>query len=270
MWSETENRNGAHVAVINEAMARLYFPNGDAIGHSIKVPGIEDRPPTVVSAANIANSWLEIVGIARDARNDGLKKPVVAAVYVPYTLIMWQGTQILVRSEVSPLTLLHAIRTQLSSVNPDQQTYGANEDLENWIADEPEWQQDHLVSWLFGIFAVLALALAAVGLYSVVSYTVAQRTNEFGIRMALGAQRGHVLRIVLASMLVSVGGGILGGLVLTFALNKIVAKWIDGSAHAPVNLLAGTLLLGLVAGIACAIPARRASRVDPMAALRCE
>ena len=270
VWSETENRSGAHVAVINETMARLYFPNGDAIGHSIKVPGIEDRPPTVVSAPDIANSWLQIVGITGDVRDDGLKKPVVAAVYVPYTLNMSQGTQILVRSEVSPLTLLHAIRTQLSSVNPDQQTYGQNEDLENWIADEPEWQQDHLVSWLFGIFAVLALALAAVGLYSVVSYTVAQRTNEFGIRMALGAQRGHVLRIVLASMVVSVGGGVLSGLALTFALNKIVAQWTDGSAHAPVNLLAGTMVLGLVAGIACAIPARRASRVDPMAALRCE
>jgi ABC-type antimicrobial peptide transport system permease subunit len=165
---------------------------------------------------------------------------------------------------------VHAIRTQLSSVDPDQQTYGANEDLENWIADVPEWQQDHLVSWLFGIFALLALALAAVGLYSVVSYTVAQRTNEFGIRMALGAPRGHVLGIVLASMVVSVGGGILSGLALTFALNKIVAQWTDGSAHAPVNLLAGTLLLGLVAGIACVIPARRASRVDPMVALRCE
>jgi predicted permease len=270
VWSETENRNGAHVAVINETLARLYFPNGDAIGHSIKVPGVEDRPPIMVAAPDIANSWLEIVGIAGDARNDGLKKPVVAAVYVPYTLTMFPGTQILVRSDVSPLTLLHAVETQLSQVDQDQQTYSDNEDLENWIADQSEWQQDHLVSWLFGIFALLALALAAVGLYSVVSYTVAQRTNEFGIRMALGAQRGHVLRIVIASMLTSVGGGILSGLALTFALNKIVAQWTDGSAHAPVNLLAGTLLLGLVAGIACAIPAWRASQVDPMAALRCE
>jgi ABC-type antimicrobial peptide transport system permease subunit len=116
----------------------------------------------------------------------------------------------------------------------------------------------------------LGLALAAVGLYSVVSYTVAQRTNEFGIRMALGAGPGHVLRIVFASTLVSVGGGVLCGLALTLGLNKIVAQWADGNAHDPIVLLEGTLLLGVVAGIACAIPARRAARVDPMTALRCD
>jgi ABC-type antimicrobial peptide transport system permease subunit len=88
--------------------------------------------------------------------------------------------------------------------------------------------------------------------------------------MALGAGRGHVLQIVFSSTLVSVGSGVLCGLVLTVGLNKIVARWADGNGHDPIVLLAGTLLLGLVAGIACAIPARRASRVDPMTALRCD
>jgi ABC-type antimicrobial peptide transport system permease subunit len=127
-----------------------------------------------------------------------------------------------------------------------------------------------LVSWIFAGFAGLALALAAVGLYSVISYIVERRTNEFGIRMALGAQRTHVLRIVLASTLASVAGGILTGVLLTFALNKVVAKWGASDAHDPVVLLAGTLILVLVAGIACAIPALRATQVDPMTALRCE
>ena len=131
------------------------------------------------------------------------------------------GTQILVRSEAPPLTLLRAVRMQLTAVDPDQQTYSNVEDLESWISDEPEWQQEHLAAWIFGVFGGLALALAAVGLYSVVSYTVAQRTNEFGIRMALGAQRGHVLRIVFASTLGSVGSGIVAGLALTLALNTI-------------------------------------------------
>jgi ABC-type antimicrobial peptide transport system permease subunit len=99
---------------------------------------------------------------------------------------------------------------------------------------------------------------------------VAQRTNEFGIRMALGAQRGHVVRIVFASTLASVGGGILIGLALTFALNRIVAQWAQGNAKDPVILLEGTLVLILAAGIACVLPALRASRVNPMTALRYE
>ena len=270
VWNETENRNGALVAVINRTMAQRYFPKGDAIGHSLKLPKVEDRPPAELAVPGLADSWLLIVGIVGDSRNDGLRNPIRPAIYVPYTLHMSMGTQILVRSQVSPLSLVHAVREQLSSVNPDQQAYGEMDDLETWISDEPEWQQEHLVSWIFGGFAGLAVALAAVGLYSVVSYTVAQRTNEFGIRIALGAQRRHVLRIVFVSTLASVAGGIFAGLALTFALNRVMARWAAGNAHNPVVLLEGTLILVLVAGIACAIPALRASHVDPMTALRCE
>jgi ABC-type antimicrobial peptide transport system permease subunit len=127
-----------------------------------------------------------------------------------------------------------------------------------------------LVAWLFGAFALLALALAAVGLYSVVSYSVAQRTNEFGIRMALGAQRTHVLGIVFGSTVVSVGSGIVAGVVLTLALNKIMAQWAEGSSRDPLVLLAVTVLLSLVAAIACFGPALTAVKVDPMTALRYE
>jgi len=270
LWSESENHNAAHLAVINQTMARHYFPNGDAIGHAIKLPLIENRPPIVLSAPNIADSWLQIVGIVADVRDAGLRDPIKPAAFVPWTLCMWEYTQILVRSEVPPLSLLHAVRAQLAAVNPNQQTTNEVDDLEQWIRDEPEWQQGQLVTWIFGTFSVLALALAAVGLYSVVSYAVTQRTNEFGIRMALGAQRSHVARIVFASMLVSVGGGILAGFGLTLALNKILAAWAEGSSRDPVILLAAALLLILVAAIACAVPARRASRVEPMTALRYE
>lgn len=236
----------------------------------MKVPGIEDRPPQNVSAPKVADSWLQIVGVVEDAKNDGLQEPIKAAIFVPYTLNMRPWTQILVRSEVAPLTLLHAIQKQLAAVNPEQQTFSEVEDLESWIADDQAWQQEHLAAWIFAVFAGLALALAAVGLYSVVSYSVAQRTNEFGIRMALGARRGHVLRIVFASMVVSVGSGIVAGLVLAIGLNAVVQKWAQGNARDPLVLLAGTVLLLVVSAVACGLPARYASRVDPMTALRYE
>jgi len=120
-------------------------------------------------------------------------------------------TQILVGSRADPQSILHSVRRQIASVNPDQQANGHVDDLEAWIRREPEWARGRLVSILFGAFSVLALLLAAVGLYSVVSYSVVQRTNEFGIRIALGARKKDVLRIVLASAGVSVGSGLLGG-----------------------------------------------------------
>jgi predicted permease len=270
LWNDAENHNAAHLAVINQTLARRYFPNGDAIGRSLKMPGFGDRRGEVLSVPNLADTWLSIVGIVGDARNDGLAEPVSPAVYLPYTLTMWMGTQILVRSEAPPMTLLHAVRTQLTAVNPDQQSYGNVENLEEWISDGPEWQQERLAAWIFGFFGALALALAAVGLYSVVAYTVAQRTNEFGIRMALGAQRGHVLGIVFTATVASVGTGIAAGLVLTLGLNTVIEKWAKGNSRDPVILLAGALVLGVVSGIACAIPAWQASKVDPMTALRSE
>ena len=163
LWDETESRNGAHVAVINRVLAQRYFPDGNAIGRSLKLAAlaIEDRPPVTLSAPNVADSWLQIVAVVGDACDDGLRNPVKPAVYVPYTLSLRQGTQILVKSEVPPLTLVHSVRAQLTTVNPEQQTYSDVEGLDSWIADEPEWQQEHLAAWIFGIFAGLALALAA-------------------------------------------------------------------------------------------------------------
>jgi putative ABC transport system permease protein len=269
IWDETENQNAAHVAVINETMAKLYFPAGDALGHSLKVPEIRDQPPYLLTGPG-SDSWLQIVGVIPDKRDDGLRNPILSEAFLPYTLSMRMYTQILVRSDVPPLSLLHAVGAQVNAVDADQQVNGGVQDLEHWITDQQEWQQEHLVAWLFGAFAVLALTLAAVGLYSVVSYSVAQRTNEFGIRMALGAPRSHVLQIVFRSTIISVGSGIFAGIILTLALNKLLAQWAQGSSRDPLILLGVTFLLSVVAAIACAGPARRASEVDPMTALRYE
>ena len=151
IWDETENHNAAHMVVINETMARRYFPNGDALGHSLKIPNLTDQPPFRLTAPD-ANGWLQIVGVIADKRNDGLEKPILPELFVPYTLSMRMGTQILVRSKagIAPLSLLHSIAAQVNSVDPDQQVNGQVEDLEHWISDQQEWQQEHLVAWLFG------------------------------------------------------------------------------------------------------------------------
>jgi predicted permease len=268
IWSDAENNKGAHVAVINRTLAQRYFPNGDAIGHSLRSGGLEGNPTTVLSPPNIGATWFQIVGIVGDARNDGLRSAPRPSVYVPYTFSMGEGTEILVRSGVPPLTLQRAVREQLKAMNPDQ--ISGVYDLETQLTYEPEWQQEHLAAWTFGAFAWLALALAAVGLHSVVSYTAAQRTNEFGIRLALGARRGDLLRIVYTSVLRSMGAGIFAGVALSLVLSQVIAKWAQGNPRDPVILLAGTILLCLVSALACAIPARRASKVDPIVALRCE
>ena len=157
----------------------------------------------------------------------------------------------------------------MASVNPDQQT-DIIEDLETEIRQEPVWARGRLISALFAGFSILALVLSAVGLYSVSSYAVAQRTNEFGIRMALGAGRAHVFRIVMASAAVSVGIGIVAGLVLSLGLNRFISGWVGSTTSHPLIAMGVSLLLLMVAAMACLAPARRALAVDPMTALRRE
>ena len=269
MWDHTEVAHGALLVLVNQSFVKRYYPNSDVLAHSLKVPALKNEPPHTLTAPG-ADGWLQIVGVVADALDDGLDQPVKPAVFMPYGTLMWMHSQILVRGRSNPGALLHSIRQQIVAVNPDQQAYGQSNDLETWIRNEPEWARGRLVSVLFGAYSVLALVLAAVGLYSVVSYSVVQRTNEFGIRMALGARRTDVLKIVLASAGVSVGAGISIGLALSLGLNRLIARWVENGASSPLLVLSVSLLLVVVAVIACLVPARRASSVDPMTALRCE
>jgi predicted permease len=269
IWDHSEERRAATLIVVNQAFTRRYFPNQDPIGHSIKVPALVAQPPYLLTAPG-ADTWMLIVGVTADKLDDGLSRPVVPEAFAPYTMAAPRYTQILVRASGSPLALLHSVRVAVNSIDRDHQTIGDVRDLEQWISREPEVARGRLVSWLFGAFAALALALAAVGLYSVVSYIAVQRTSEFGLRIALGATRTHVLRIVFSSTVLSVGSGIIAGVALTLALAKVMASWAAESSQDPLMLLAATCVLSLVATVACAVPAWRASGVDPMKAIRYE
>ncbi len=268
IWNRVESMRAAPMAVINAAMARRYWPNGGALGRSVRFPGLKDEPPYSPAAPG-SDGWVQIVGVVADARDDGLRNPVKPAVYLPYTVKMRMFTQILVRARVPPLTILRAVRAQLIQVDPEQQAMRVR-DLNAWITTQREYAQQRLVATLFGIFSALALLLAAVGLYSVVSYGVAGRTNEFGVRMALGAKRTDVIRIVMAATAVNVGGGVAAGMVLSLVLDRIEAKWVAESSRDPLLLLGVSLLLISAASLACFLPARRAASVDPMVALRYE
>jgi ABC-type antimicrobial peptide transport system permease subunit len=229
---------------------------------------VED--PQIFEGPNHPDSWLQIIGVVDDFLNDGMNNPVQPAILVPYTDSLPPGIQLLVRTSAPPLTLVNAVKTQLAQVNPDQQTQNNIEELIAWISNGPEWQREHLAAWIFGIFAVLAVVLAAVGLYSVVSYSVVQRTSEFGIRMALGAQKGNLVRLIFSSVLTSITGGIIAGVGLSMGLSTLISKWTQGSVREPGILFVGVVVLGVVAAVACVIPARRAAGIDPMVALRDE
>jgi ABC-type antimicrobial peptide transport system permease subunit len=269
LWEQSEISRGATLALVNQAFVRRYFPGEDVLRHSVRMPRLTGQPPYQLDVTG-SDGWLQIVGVVGDALNEGLNKPIFPAVYLPYTVNMWMGTQILVRTQGEPLAMLTSVRKEIAAVNPDQQIDSHADDLETWIRREPEWANSRLVSILFGAFSGLALVLAGVGLYSVVSYSVVQRTGEFGIRMALGAQRSDVLRIVVLSAGASVGLGLASGAALSLGLGRVITRWVENGVHDPLTVLGVSLLVIMVAALACLVPALRALAVDPMTALRCE
>ena len=272
VWDEPEITRGAAVVVINQTLARRYFPNGDAINRQIRTPTLtlQIGDPGQLVGISDTNGWLQVIGVVGDSVNDGLDKPVLPALYIPYSRFMWTNTQFLVRTQGPPLAALHSVRLAIQSVNPDQQAARNVDDLKVWIDHQPEFQQQRLFSILFGVFSVLALTLALVGLYSVVSYSTAQRTNEFGIRMALGAQRTHVLWLVFRNIGITVVSGLATGLITYIALHKLLIRWTHNSFSNPLVLFAVAALFIACAASASILPALRAASIDPMQALRTE
>jgi predicted permease len=270
IWNADENTRGDFIAVVNQAFATRYLSSSNA--RQLRIPGLTPRNRYQVASAQ-STAWRQIVGVVGDARNDGLDRPVVPAIYLPYTTLMLSYAQFFVRTQGDPLTHLQSIRVAIASVASDQQIsssgFNGTLTLNEAIEHDAQYSSQRLFSILFGVFSAMALALALVGIFSVVAYSVAQRTTEFGVRLALGAPRQHVLWVAARIALVSSVVGIVIGLALDSFLGAILAHWMQNT-FAPSSLIAAAALLALSALLACLLPARHAIAVSPTEALRYE
>jgi predicted permease len=268
IWDATENARGDFVAVVNQSFALRYLAQFDPIGHQLRVTGLHTVGPLDAISAQ-ATGWREITGIVGDARNDGVDRPVAPAIYIPYTTLLVPYAQFLIRTQGEPLPYLHSIRAAVAAVAPDQQIANGIYTLNEAIERDAQYSRQRLFSILFGVFSAMALALALVGIFSVVAYSVTQRTTEFGVRLALGAPRVHVLWVAGRIALVSTAIGVAVGLASDAFLGKLLADWMH-SAFAAGSLLSAAALLALSAPLACFLSARRATTVPPAEALRYE
>lgn len=246
---------GVNSVVVNESFATRNWPKENAIGKRIRYPGTN-------------NPWLTVIGVARDEKHYGFDQPMRPGVFLPYHFSPSRHMTVVVRGHSDPQALLPTIRSLIQKTDPDLPIFQVRTMSER--VQSSMWLR-RSYSWLFGFFAAVALTLALAGVYGVISYAVSQRTNEIGIRMALGAQRSDVLRLVLRHGLMLAAVGTAMGLAGAFALSHSMRTLLFGvSAVEPVTFLAVPSLLLTVTLMACLLPARKATRVDPIVALRYE
>ena len=255
-FDERDAADAQPVVIINETLARRYWSNPvDALGKRVRV-GDEGRP------------WRTVVGIVGDVKQYGLDTPSTMQVYLPHQQSPSQQMTLVVRAGGDPSSLTAAVRNEIWAFDKDQAVYNIRT-MEQVLSKSIAQRRFNML--LLGVFAMVALLLATVGIYGVISYSVTQRTHEIGVRMALGAQGSDVLRMVVGQgmLLAVIGVGL--GLVAAFALTRVISSLLfNVSATDPVTFAGISILLTAIALVACYIPARRATRVDPMVALRYE
>ncbi|HEV2176676.1 MAG TPA: ABC transporter permease [Terriglobia bacterium] len=260
-FSAHDDARSPGVVIINQTMAKTFWPGQDAVGKRLKM----DDPDNDTS---VSNAPREIVGVVGDVRQRDLSRPSRPIFYAPYAQDPWPFMDIAVHAAGDPSALSSEVQRAIQSVDKDEPVYNVRT-MQEIVARSVSPRRFNML--LLGLFAALALVLAAIGLFGVMSYSVSQRTHEIGIRMALGAERGRVLKAVLAQGLKLTLAGLGAGLVISLALTRAMASLLFGVRPAdPVTFAAVAVVLTGVALLASYLPARRATKVDPVVALRHE
>lgn len=257
LFTERDTGEAPGVAIIDETMARKYWPDEDPVGRRISFEGTPEN-----------RRWREIVGVVGHVKHKSLEGESRVQYYIPHPQRPSPNMFVVVQGTTEPASLTGAVRARINTFDQDLPVYKVTT-MERLVTDSMAQRRFAMV--LFGVFAALALVLAAVGLFGVIAYTVTQRTHEIGLRIALGAQPGDVLRLVLGQGMLLALSGVGIGLIAAFALTRLMTSLLYGvSATDPLTFAGIALLLVAVAMLACYIPARKAMRTDPMVALRYE
>jgi putative ABC transport system permease protein len=261
--SDADVDSASHVIVINQTLARMYFKDEDPIGKQIKF----NRLDQIADAPH--DAYFEVIGITGDIKNQGLREAPTPAAYMPYPITGAFYERFLLKTAMAPLSMLATIRQEIWAVDSSialARTGTIESYLEEWTYGEPEF-----TTIAMGIFAGIGLALVIIGVFSVMAYTVSLQTHEIGIRMALGAQQGDILKMILVKGLRLIAAGIVVGLVASYGATRLIASQIWGVSPTDPLTFAGVVLAIVVVGLAaCVLPARRATQVDPLIALRHE
>jgi predicted permease len=253
--TDRDNQTAPKVVVVNQAAVRQFFPDGNAIGQRFG------------SSLETTNQ-LEVVGVVRDAKYDSVRDPAPPTMYVPAAQTRFGNAVLEIRTAGAPASSATAVREAVRQVDPNLPTIDVSTQLEQI---ERRFAQEKVFATAYALFGAVAVVLAAVGLFGLMSYSVARRTNEIGIRMALGARSQDVVRLVLGESLTLVAAGVTIGVAIALAAGQLVAKLLFGLAPTDIYSTAGAVLLMLMVSMAAGyLPARRASRIDPMTALHAE